>query len=213
MHSTAIPCLGSWVLAEDQQTLLAILVLRHEEVSACLSFNTTQLATAISCDPTLAVLRNVDLGHIVSVGYIPNHHCTLQLRQQPLDKFPAAPPLLECASHEGHMSNILQDAARGLCELLARGAAFAQAVAELVVPEDHAVSRKALLIGDLLTHPFGEGARRLLLHKAHHLELSSTPASRITKDGELLSKALAAALSLLLAHEKHQSAPLLLHCA
>jgi len=112
MHPASIGCLGSSHCTEDQQTLLTSLVQRHEHVRSALLFHSSQLTATIASYPTFTVLGNVHLSAIVSLVDVGDSNTASTLLQKPRDELPAATPLLQRARHEGHLSDVLQDATR-----------------------------------------------------------------------------------------------------
>mmetsp|Transcript_8114 Transcript_8114/g.20131 ORF Transcript_8114/g.20131 Transcript_8114/m.20131 type:complete len:215 (+) Transcript_8114:604-1248(+) len=111
------------------------------------------------------------------------------------------------------MPDVLEDGTRRSLQLLSSGALLAQGIAELVILEDQAVGVEAPLLARLLPDAPGEGAWALGLHRAHNLELGSTPLALRPADDELLAPAAALASFTLPVHEEHEHTPLFLHGA
>merc|ERR1719221_1536693 len=128
-------------------------------------------------------------------------------------KLLATPTLLDVTSDEGDMSDVLEDRTSCAFKLLARRTLLPKRIAQLIVLEDHPVRIEAFLTAGLLAYAIGEIAGVLVLHPAHHLQLSSTTTSRRPKDDELLTATTTpTSLVLLLVHEEHEHAPLLFQC-
>mmetsp|Transcript_68771 Transcript_68771/g.121512 ORF Transcript_68771/g.121512 Transcript_68771/m.121512 type:complete len:213 (+) Transcript_68771:394-1032(+) len=151
---------------------------------------------------------------IITVRYISDCHASSSLGEEPIDELFHPLSLLESATHESYVANILQDDIGCLGELLAGGTLLAQGVAQLVIPENDPISGKAFVVRELLPHTACESSRSLGLNCTHHLELSSTSSTLVSKYGQLLRTAFAFAFAtLLFAHEEHQRAPLFLHAS
>ena len=94
------------------------------------------------------------------------------------------------AGHEDGVAHVLDDAAGGLGELLARHPLLAERVRELLRLEDQRARAEAVgvVVGD--DDAVGEVAGHLGLDGGHHLELGAAAAAARAEDGELLGRAL-----------------------
>mmetsp|Transcript_26744 Transcript_26744/g.74708 ORF Transcript_26744/g.74708 Transcript_26744/m.74708 type:complete len:202 (+) Transcript_26744:68-673(+) len=79
VHAASVVDLGARRVAENQQPLLAPTVQRHEHEGVRLLLHAPQLAAPVACDPTLAILRDVHLGAVVTLGRVGNSDAALAL--------------------------------------------------------------------------------------------------------------------------------------
>mmetsp|Transcript_66352 Transcript_66352/g.188405 ORF Transcript_66352/g.188405 Transcript_66352/m.188405 type:complete len:204 (+) Transcript_66352:106-717(+) len=107
VHASAIASLRAGIHREYQEPLIAMLVERHEHVRSCLQLHSPELAAAVAGDPAFAVLGDMHLRAVVALGSVIHRDLPAPLLQQPLDELLAAPPLLQCASHERHVADVL----------------------------------------------------------------------------------------------------------
>mmetsp|Transcript_39463 Transcript_39463/g.84101 ORF Transcript_39463/g.84101 Transcript_39463/m.84101 type:complete len:245 (+) Transcript_39463:456-1190(+) len=193
-------------------------VIGQEHEHSGLLLHAPKLTTTIASHPTLAILRDVHLSCVIAALDIRDGDRSTTLGQEPIDVLFDACPLRFGPCHEGDMADVLQNASRGLLELLASRAVLAERVAQLVILENEAVCVEALVARRLFSKAPGESARTLRLDPTHDLDLRSATAPLRTKDGEHLAVSVPASLGLsprriLLVHEKHEHAPLFLHRA
>jgi len=108
-------------MAEYDEPLFPATIECHKHVHSSLTLHTAQLASSITCDPSLAVRRDVHLGAIVAMRDVRDGHRSAQLLQQPLNVLLATLSLLERPCYEGEAAHELQDAASCFLDLLLCG--------------------------------------------------------------------------------------------
>jgi len=196
-------------MAEDDEAFLTTRIQCHEHVHIRLCLHSSELTATIAGDPALAVVGHVHLRRIIAARDIRYCHAAAALLQKPADKLPAPTPLFEGASDKAAMANVLQNSTSGSLQLLPCGAFLAECVAQLVISKNNALGVKSFDIGTFFSEAFSEHARLLVLDRAHHHELRSSPRTLIAKNNQRFLPT--APFPFILAHEEHEHAKVFLH--
>merc|ERR1740117_1645031 len=100
MHSASSAHLRAWVATEDEQAFFALPICRQEHMRASLLLHAAQLAATVARDPTLAIVRNINLYHVLAVRNVRDVNAALALVQKPIQVLLATFTLRPEASKE-----------------------------------------------------------------------------------------------------------------
>lgn len=113
-HAAGTRRLGTSVCSEDDETLLAARIQRHEHVHARLLLHSAQLTATVPGDPAFAVRRDVHFCGVLALRHVWDRYAPSHLLQQPANELFATPTLFQRSGNEGDVAHKLQDGTSGL---------------------------------------------------------------------------------------------------
>lgn len=207
--NTAI--LRTWITTEDEEPLFTTVIQCHECKHTCLFLNPAKLAPAIAHDPSFAIAWYKHFGAIITSCNIAHSHSALQLLEQPSQVISAALALFAVTCDVSESADIEQNAPCSLLDLCLCGGLLSNDIAQGILADSHAVSVKTIIVGFLLAKILSEDTWLFLFNLVHALQFSTTTASLISKNNELLTPTTTATFISIFIHEEHQRAVPVLH--